>query len=117
MKNNFKKISKTEVIFRLIIGMIFLVLAIIVSFTSKSRGVSYIIILSLSGLGFIFSFITGILKKISKNLFRIILGLLFTVGFSILLVINKDFRFGNIILLGLIIMFTLKSVINKFKEK
>ena len=96
--------------FRIIIGVLFLILIPIILLFKDSYEIGNLIFIILLGLGSIFSFITGIKKIISDNLYKIILGIIFIIGYIVMLILQKNIDLSDIILLGLLIFFTSISV-------
>ena len=96
--------------FRIIIGVLFLILIPIILLFKNSYEIENLIFIILLGLGSIFSFITGIKKIISDNLYKIILGVIFIIGYIVMLILQKNIDLSDIILLGLLIFFTSTSI-------
>src|SRR6056297_2859866 len=105
MNYNFKKIN-----LRIIIGVLFLILIPIILLFKNSYEIENLIFIILLGLGSIFSFITGIKKIISDNLYKIILGIIFIIGYIVMLILQKNIDLSEIILLGLLVFLTSISV-------
>jgi len=105
MNYNFKKIN-----LRIIIGVLFLILIPIILLFKNSYEIGNLIFIILLGLGSIFSFITGIKKIISDNLYKIILGIIFIIGYIVMLILQKNIDLSEIILLGLLVFLTSISV-------
>ena len=102
--------------YRIIIGILFLIIILLFSLFDNGFEKSNVVFIILLGIGAIFSFITGVKRIISDNLYKIILGIFFIIGYIVILILENKIEIRDIILLSLLIFVTsvnVKDRINK----